>query len=927
MEITQELQQRPTMANEGTMRIMAFIALLQSVACAADFGAFVDTHCMECHDSDTKKGDLDLSRFRNESAVMKDRTVWRNVYEKVESHQMPPPKRKTQPSDAERQALLSWIMEIAAQPDPALGAPDPGKPVLRRLTRLEYNNSIRDLFDLPLDVFMFSERLPIDHKHFDPAATTMGSRLQVPVREPGLKYAVLLPEAGMPGDNRAEHGFTNRGEAMNLSPMLLERYLDTARAVTHSPKLPALSATFAAMIADPREPKRALPLSFEEQGQGFTVDAAPDFAPNFNVPDEAREGDVMMTTYQHRFGVRASVAEGIAGVWDAKARSQIWSAGTSMGVRFGLKQEKTLVLTPHENVWIAGFSTATETSGESLFTNQTKDAKHLHFDLRIEGGAEGEGVVEAGLCALSRKGESGVISVTATFTDGSTASLKHAMKKGEGVGNTFFGFHAPSGMHIVALHLDGSGFSGNYALFDDLGFITGQAAVAKAAPSELNRMSDRSVRKIARERLAALATKAYRRTVTDADVDRLIDVYDAVLKQSGSFQEGMKEAAGAMLTSPDFLYLSAAGAGRGAVRVLTEEELATRLAYFLWSAPPDDELRAHGGLQTYPQLQAQVQRMLHDPRVRELGESFAVQWLRLDQLTTAKPDPKLFKAFYSGAKNKTTLHGAMLVEALLLFETTLVEDRSILDFITADYTWLNPGLARLYQFESLLPGDALKNKAGDDSTLVTAKTDSQWFRVKLPKGSRGGFMTMAGPLTVTSLPVRTSPVKRGAWLLETIFNRPPQEPKVAFVLKDDDHSINTTQSVRQRFEAHRNQDACFSCHVRIDPPGFALERFDAIGRWRETDAGQSVDARGVWSGIAFDGPAEYKALLAKNPHEFVRGFIEHLLSYALSRELEVYDMPVVDAIERAAQAQGYKLSVIITEIAQSYPFTHTRSTP
>ena len=341
------------------MRFVAFIALLQSAACAADFAGFVDTYCIECHDSDAPKGGLDLARFRDESAVMKDRAVWRSVYEKVESHQMPPPRRKAQPSPAERETLQSWIMDIAARPDPALGVPDPGKPVLRRLTRLEYNNSIRDLFGLPLDVFMFAERLPIDHTHFDPSAPAMGSRLQVPVREPGLKYAVLLPDAGMPGDNRAEHGFSNRGEAMNLSPLLLERYLDTARAVTHSPKLPALSASFAALISDPRVPKRAIPVPFEEQGQGFTADAAADFAPKFNVPDEAREGDVMMTTYQHRFGVRASVAEGSAGVWDAKARSQTWSAGTRMGLRFGLQQEKTLVLTPREDVWIAGFSTAT----------------------------------------------------------------------------------------------------------------------------------------------------------------------------------------------------------------------------------------------------------------------------------------------------------------------------------------------------------------------------------------------------------------------------------------------------------------------------------------------------------------------------------------------------------------------------------------
>ena len=910
---------------------LCLLGLVAGEGSAVDFHAFLDAHCLECHDAETKKGGLDLAKFDSEGAVMRDRGVWRSVYEKVESHQMPPPKQKSLPTQAERDQLLKWIMGIAANVDPVLGAEDPGKPVMRRLTRLEYNNSIRDLFDLPTDVFMFSERLPIDNKYFNPTSGSMGDHLRVPVREAGLKYAVLLPDAGLPGDNRAEHGFTNRGEAMNLSPLLLERYLEMARAVTHSPKLETLSASFGALISDPRVPRRAQPAAeSEDLSPGLTVDAVSDFAPNFNVPDEAREGDVMMTTYQHRFGVRAGVAEGIAGVWDATARDQIWKAGTEMRVRFGVRKEKALVITPRQDVWIAGFSTAAETSGESLFTNQVKGAGKTDLFLRVEGGAEGEGVVEVGLCALGRKGESGLVAITATFSDDRTASLKHAIKKGEGVGNTFFGFRAPEGTHIVALHLDGSGFSGGHALYDDLGFITGLAPVEKTAPSPQLRMSDREVRKTVRARLTAFAARAFRRPVTDAEMDPFVDVFTASQSSSKSFAEGMKEALAAVLTSPDFLYLAAEGEGRGPVRTLTDIELATRLAYFLWASPPDDELlrvAGSGGLRFFQQVSQQVRRMILDPRIRELGESFAIQWLRLDQLTTTKPDPKLFKAFYSGPLNKTTLHGAMLVEPLLLFETALVEDCSILDFIDADYTWLNPGLARLYKLESLLPGEAMKKKPGDDSTLVMAKADSEWYRVKLPKGPRGGFITMAGPLTLTSLPVRTSPVKRGAWLLETIFNRPPDEPKVAFVLKDDNQAVNASQSVRQRFEAHRNQDACFSCHVRLDPPGFALERFDAIGRWRDTDAGQPVDARGVWAGTPFDGPVEYKALLAKHPHEFVRGFIEHLLSYALGRKLEIYDMPVVEEIERHAASREYKLGEIITAIAVSYPFNRTRMTP
>lgn len=242
--------------------------------------------------------------------------------------------------------------------------------------------------------------------------------------------------------------------------------------------------------------------------------------------------------------------------------------------------------------------------------------------------------------------------------------------------------------------------------------------------------------------------------------------------------------------------------------------------------------------------------------------------------------------------------------SLLLFETVLVEVRSILDLLAGDYTWLNGRLAKLYDIDVA----SLSGKTGNSNLLIDAKQSAKWLRVPLKDKRRGGCMTMAGPLTVTSLPMRTSPVKRGAWLLETLFNRPPQEPKVAFALKDEPQSQTAPQTVRQRFERHRDKPACFSCHVRLDPPGFDLERFDAIGAWRNMDGSQLVDARAKWHGTAFDGPTEYKAILAKHPYEFTRGFIEHLLSYALGRKLEVYDMPVIAYIDAAAQADGWKFN-------------------
>lgn len=905
------------------LKPLALAALLSGIGVshAADFATqirpLLEAYCFDCHGDEAKpKGGVNLERFKSDADVMRDRRVWGGVFEKIESHQMPPPKRNEQPTTVQREDLMAWIMDIAARPDSQLGVADPGNPMLRRLTRLEYNNTIRDLFGLQMDVFMFPERVPLSSKaYFRPASGTMGDSIEAPLREYGLKYPVLLPDLGLPGENRAEHGFRNRGEAMNLSPMLLEQYLAAAREIVESPKLPQLSDVFQFLIHDPSKPLKARPVI--EEGEAGTWTAANEFAPNLNLPFQAKQGDVVTLDYQFRFAMQSAAADGTGGVWDASGSSTVVKAGEPIRVRFG---SKSLLITPHEDVWVAGFSTAGETSGESLFTNHEKQKKVLTLDLALQGGVSGEGITELALCALSRDKESGRIEMTATFSGGGTARLSHDLISGGGRGNTFFAFHAPKNEHIVSLRLDGTKFSGNHALYDDLAFLTDGATTAGAASvsEPENKMSEREKRQAARDRLAGFLMRAFRRPVDDKTISRYVAVFDDARSRQLPFESAMKAALAAALTSPEFLYITEAGSGHGSVKPLADHELATRLAYFLWSAPPDDELLG-ADLRNPAVLEEQTRRLLRDPRARELSESFATQWLRLDQLMTAKPDPKRFKGFYSGPLGKVTLHSSMLVEALLLFETVLVEDRSILDLLGADYTWLNARLAKLYNLE--VPGLAGK---GSSNVLIDAKQNARWLRVPLKDTRRGGCMTMGGPLTVTSLPLRTSPVKRGAWLLETLFNRPPQEPKIAFALKDESQAQATPQTVRERFEQHRDQPACFSCHVRLDPPGFAMERFDAIGAWREKDGTQPVDSRATWNGIAFNGPAEFKALLMQQPHEFTRGFIEHLLSYALGRALEVYDMPVVAHIEAAAKADGWKLSRVIVEIVKSYPFMNIK---
>lgn len=975
----------------GIAALTAVVLIPSELLLAGDLRSFLDRHCAECHDGDGSEGDLDLSRFTDEMSVMNERSVWRRVYEKIESRQMPPPKQDVQPSEEERTWLLNWIEEIASRPDQKLGVPDPGKPVLRRLTRLEYNNAIRDLFGLDIDVFMFPERLPlVDKNYFQPRTGRLGEPLKISMREYGSKYPVLCPQLGLPGDNRAEHGYRNRGDAMDFSPLLLEKYFSAAHEIVHSPDLYVRSEIAAELFGiEPRE-RQALSAAKQSKRRAtkgdLTFSTASSFAPKlhlYKTVDGTKEEELRSI----RDLIQNGLANSIAGVFDAGDASSgvsiVPGKGGLVRVPFA-GGSKTLTINPNTDLWVVRFGTAEATSGGKLFCNHTKGQKQFELTFKLEDAGDGEGVEQLAVCILGRKKESGSVKLTARFTDDTETNLVVDIIEGT-QGTRFAHFVSIPGESIKSLVVDGSQFSGDYVLLDDLGFITnGQRRPSElpalaGLPSTLNKSStpdsfsvepplklpsDRESKagepaansiRLPGERLRSFIARAFRRPITDDDLAPFL----AILNESttiaigqkveptksrttaagiGSSHDSMKAAVVAVLSSPQFLFVEANGAPTDkTVSPLEDSELATRLALFLWASTPDDELldlAKAGRLSDPVVLEAQTRRMLRDPKSRELSESFATQWLRLDQLYMAKPDRDLFKSFYSGPQGKSTMHGAMLTEALLLFETVHVEDRSILDFIAAEYTWLNPVLAKHYGLDlasnastsGQAPAPAASLASNPDTTreLRTKEDGAGWRRIRLTDSNRGGFLTMSAPLVVTSLPFRTSPVKRGAWLLETIFNRPPTEPKVAFAVANDTKEAAQQMSIRQKFEAHRNQPACYSCHVRLDPPGFALERFSPVGQWRETDGGQAVDAKGEWQGIPFDGPAEFKAILTRNPDEFTRGFIEHLLSYALGRDLEIYDLPTVADIQESARTDGWRLSRIVVEIAKSYPFTHTR---
>lgn len=916
----------------------ALLALVPAAAQPADFARdirpLVETHCLDCHDAATRRSGLDLERFTDEASALRDRATWGAVLEKLESRQMPPPKREELPTAEERARLVAWIRELAARPDPALGARDPGRPVLRRLTRLEYNNTVRDLLGLQTDVFMFPERLPLaDKAYFKPASGTLGAEVEVRFREFGQKYPVLLRASTLPGDNRAEHGYRNRGDAANFSPLLLEGYVALAAEIIDHPELPARSPVFADFLGVvPPAPPAAAPKAVP------AAPAAGEFAAKLRTLPAAPGAAVALEAF--RALAAAAHREGRGGIFDvppALANRTTAGKGAVLTVPYG---QRALTINPDVDLWTVAFSTAEAVSGNLLLTNRQKGQKTMELTFSIRSEDRDEGIETLGVCVLGRRGQRGPVVLTAITSDSEERRLAAEIAEGP-AGTTFFSFAANPGERILRLRVDGSGFSGDHVLLDDLAFVTNgrpQAAAPRAAPPPPV-PGPREAAAVAggvktfppaASRLAAFLERALRRPPGAEELQRHLALYTRAREAGATEAAALRLAAKAILASPGFLFLAEPAQPTGpAVRPLGDFELAARLSYFLWAAPPDAallEAARAGRLQAPEELAAQARRMLRDPRVAELGESFAVQWLRLDQLHTAKPDPELFKAFYSGPLGKDTLHAPMLAEALLLFETVLVEDRSILDFIAADYTWLNPRLARAYGLAAAPPPAPVPGGVANRELRETAnRVANTWKRTPLRDPVRGGFFTMAGPLTVTSLPFRTSPVKRGAWLLETIFNRPPQEPKVAFAIENDTREAAAGRSIREKFESHRNQPACFSCHVRLDPPGFALERFDPIGRWRELDGGQAVDARGEWHGEAFDGPAGFKAALLRDPEEFTRGFIEHLLSYALGRKLSLPDAPAVAEIQAAAAGEGHRLGAIIAAIVQSYPFRHTRN--
>jgi mono/diheme cytochrome c family protein len=410
----------------------------------------------------------------------------------------------------------------------------------------------------------------------------------------------------------------------------------------------------------------------------------------------------------------------------------------------------------------------------------------------------------------------------------------------------------------------------------------------------------------AAEIISTLLRRAYRRPVTEKDLQAPLRFFKQA-QANGGFEAGIEMALRAILVSPQFLFRieqDPSGVAANTTYRVSDVELATRLSFFLWSSIPDDELldkAARGELSSPNVLEQQVRRMLDDRRSETLVSNFAAQWLYLRNLESANPDPRAFPDF------DDNLRQAFRQETELFFQSIVREDRSVLELLKADYTFLNERLAKHYGIPHVYGSRFRRIELGNDS-------------------ARGGLLGQGSILTVTSYANRTSPVVRGKWILTNILGIPPPPPPPKVPPLKETSDTGKLLSTRQRIAVHRENPACASCHNLIDPVGFGLENYDAVGRWRTEENGIPVDASGnLPDGTKFDGASEFGQALLKRPDLFVHTLAEKLLTYALGRGLEHYDAPAIRKVVRDAAANDYRFSSLILGIAKSTPFQMRRS--
>jgi hypothetical protein len=780
-------------------------------------------NCYACHNAKLQSGGLNLEAYRTAASITEDREKWERIAQKIHTGEMPPG-GMPRPDEAQSNAVVRWIENHFERAD-RLAKPDPGRVTARRLNRAEYDNTIRDL-------------LGVD-----------------------LQLANDFPQ------DDSGYGFDNIGDVLSLSPVLMEKYLAAAEKA-------ARTAVFG--------PPELKPTLVQYRPQGRRVNPVRIPPADYDLTGLSLPNSIHVT---HRFLV------------DGEYVFKVFLGGN----RPAASEPLSIA------VWVDG-----------------KQAQTVNFD------PENLASFEIDRQELGGK----VVEVRARISAGDHWVAASLMRLYEGLPPRYNGPNPSKRPDPPPLEFKPPPTIPPERIPEfKKRFEERRAEVARmpANDARVNYLevggpynqsrgpSPRSLKKIYacghldgnhqpgcdRKIVSGLARRAYRRPVSQGEIDQLLGLVSMAERRGDSFEEGINLAIQAMLVSPHFLFRIEQDrrvAEAGSAVPVGDHELASRISYFLWSSMPDDELfrAADQGILGRPAvIEAQVRRMLKDEKSRALVENFGGQWLELRKLESATPDRQKFTEF------EEYLKMSMLRETEMFFESIVREDRSILDFIDADYTFLNERMAKFYR----IPG----------------VSGPQFRKVALsPDANRGGILTQASVLTVSSYATRTSPVLRGRWILENILNAPPPPPPPG-VPNLDENKVSSSASLRQQLEEHRKNATCAACHARMDPLGFGLENFDAIGAWRTKEGDNSIDASGTLpDGRTFQGPQELKKIVMSDRDAFAEGLSEKLLTYALGRGLERYDKPAVRKIARNTASRQYRFSGLALEIVNSLPFRMRR---
>jgi hypothetical protein len=753
------------------------IAPPAAVTAPAPHVTLVTEYCLSCHDEDKKKGDLALDGIAAED-IARHPDVWEKVVRKLRARQMPPV-GKERPDETGYDAAIASL--VTALDRAAVARPNPGRTAsIRRLTRTEYKNAIRDLLALDIDV------------------------------------ASMLPA------DEASYGF-DTVTAADLSATLLDRYISAAEKISRI-----------AVGRPGRSPG------------GDTIRMAPDLT---------QEGQIDGLPIGTRGGARIDYTFPTDGEYEIQIRLM------------RDRDEHVEGLTDVHDLELL-----LDRSRVQLFTiaPPKSEREHASVDQHLKTRIS----VKAGPHALG-----------VAFLKRPSVLIETARQPYTARFNYYRHPRAQPAIYSISV-------IGPYG-----------AAAPGSSPSRRRIFTTRSPSgrddAAATAILTRLMKRAYRRPVTEADLKGPLALYREGCAEG--FDAGIERAIAGVLVSPHFLFrveTDPAGVPAKTPYRISDLELASRLSFFLWSSIPDDELlnlAMAGKLREPVALERQVRRMLADARSRALVDNFAAQWLHLRNLASITPDMRLFPDF------DDNLRQAFRTETELLVDSVLREDRSVLDLLRANYTFVNERLAKHYGIPHVY--------------------GTRFRRIALaPESDRGGLLRHGSILTVTSYATRTSPVVRGKWILDNLLAVPPPPP-LPDVPALKDNTVDGNLSVRKRLAEHRSNPTCAGCHNLMDPIGLSLEKFDAIGRRRTVDGGAPIDASGgLPDGSTFEDVRGLEAALLRRPELFVGAFTEKLLTYASGRGVDYYDAPTVRAIVRAAKARDFRVSDLVLGVVKSPAF-------